>query len=537
MKENMDVPQEDAKAREFVQKPGYRMNFRHALYTVYRLRALTDEKERKGELTRFASESWFLLRRTIDPGFYRFVRKEMMKGDWYWRQVKELGYLMLLGMLHPKMATPTSAAKKPKVIANAAKDFPTIWATERQLQRIRRENYPELFFTSSRNAETRDKRLIHYSTIFDDMALIEESDRHAAIEILIVHDAARLPYTERIGEMRLFHAGLRMVDPDDVSDLRKFWEYQRASLGIITLKFGHASKEVGWLVPHIEKGTLVLETIYRFIDDAVALRWYRRIKSANKKTQLLRKKYPLKYTREDAIRSVKENWERFKDPILVADYVFRGTVAYEKMRKYPAVLYLLEECLKQLPLEEEDRGLCHHNIAWIYRMMKRPRKYLIWLRKALATFEKLDSSFNEGITWAFIAEAYHLLNNPQKSTYAAQRAKDIILNSNLNNFKLTEACLCMADCAYRVRDRLWEKEALTAALKPASELEDPERFLYFNQRLMDLEAGRDTLIAEDEPGKVKRPPMFAWHIEGTELYVPLSPRKPRPEKGMPEHPK
>ena len=100
MNENIDVTQKNAKVEEFLRRPGYQMNFRHALYTVYRLKKLTEKKERKPELARFASESHFLLRRTLDPGLYRFVKKEMMNREWYWRQVKELGYLILLDVLH-----------------------------------------------------------------------------------------------------------------------------------------------------------------------------------------------------------------------------------------------------------------------------------------------------------------------------------------------------------------------------------------------------------------------------------------------------
>lgn len=525
MNENIDVTQKNAKVEEFLRRPGYQMNFRHALYTVYRLKKLTEKKERKAELARFASESHFLLRRTLDPGLYRFVKKEMMNRGWYWRQVKELGYLILLDVLHSEDATPTRAARKHGVPPNITRDFSTEWVTGRQLQRIRRENYPEIFFTPTRDTKiTKDKRSTRFSTIFSDMSGVDEADWEAAFQILIVQDMARLSYTEKIREMRELHAGLRMVDPDDISNLRKFWGYQKTSLRIITSKFGRASKEASWIIPHIAKGTLILEAIYQLIDDAVALRWYRTIKSENKKLEMLRKKYPLRYTREDASKAVKENFEWFKDPVLVADYVFRGMHAYNQIGEFRAALYLLDECLKQIPLEEEDRGLCYHNIAWIHRMTERPRKFLIWLRKALATFEKLNNPFHETITWVFIAEAYYLLNNPQKSNDAAQQAKNILSNSNLSNFKLTEAYLCIADCAYRVKNRSWEKEALISALKPASELEDPECFLYFNQRLIDLEAGRDTLETEKESGKVKRPPLFRWYKEGSERFVPLSPR-------------
>ena len=532
----MGVRETNEKMNDFLRKPGYQMNFRRALYTAHRLKNLNAE-ERKAQLIRFTSESQFLLRRTIDPGFYRFVKREMIKKGWYWRQVKELGYLILLDILHPENATPTQAAKKPKISSKDTNDFSAEWLTGRQLQRIMRENYPEIFFTPSSGVKiTKDKRLVRYSTIFSDMSEVNEADWQTAFQILMAQDMARLPYSDITYKMRFFHASLRLVDPDDVFSLLKFWKFQKTSLRIITANFGHTSKEKSWLIQHIRKGTFVLDFIYQLIDDAVALRWYKTIKSENKKARLLHKNFPLIYTKEDAKKAVEENFRWFKDPVLVADYIFRGIFALNQMGKYKVSLYLLEECLKQVPLEKEDKGLCYHNIAVTYRLMQKPRKYLIWLNKALSTFKELDNPFNTGTTWAYIAEAYHLLNRPDRSKEAEKRSKRILSNSNLNNYQQMEAYLYTADCAYRIKNRKWEREAVISALKPTSELEDPKYFLYFNQRLMDLDAGKDTLKAEEEPGRVKRPPLVRWFKEGSERFVPLSPRSSKTEEDKGKNP-
>jgi tetratricopeptide (TPR) repeat protein len=533
----MGVQVANEKMNDFMRKPGYQMDFRRALHTAHKLKNLNAE-ERKAQLTRFVSESQFLDRRTIDPGFYRFVKRKMMKKGWYWRQVKELGYLILLDILHPENATPTQAAKKSKISSKDTNDFSSEWLTGRQLQRIMRENYPEIFFTPSSGTKiTKDKRFVHYSTIFSDMSEVNETDWQTAFQILLNQDMARLPYSDITYKMRFLHASLRLVDPDDVFGLRKFWEFQKASLRIITTNFGHTSKEKNWLIQHIRKGTSVLDLIYQLIDNAVALRWYRTIKSENKKVQLLRKNFPLTYTKEDAKKAVEENFRWFKDPVLVVDYVFRGISALNQIGKYKVSLYLLEECLKQVPLEKEDKGLCYHNIAWTYKRMQKPRKYLIWLNKALSTFKELDNPFHTGITWAYIAEAYHLLNRPDRSKEAEERSKRVLSNSNLDNYQQMEAYLNSADCAYRIKNRKWEREAVMSALKPTSELEDPQYFLYFNQRLMDLDAGKDTLKAEEEPRRVKRPPLFRWFKEGLERFIPLSPRSSKTEedKGKNSH--
>jgi hypothetical protein len=292
----MDVAHEYERMREFERRPGYQMQLRAAIYTVQRLEQL-NSNERKAELTRFATGLLFLSKRAVDPGFYRFVRKmELKRKNWYWSQIKELGYLILLDVLHPESATPTQAAKKPKI---GSAGHSETWVTERHLRRIRR-NYPEVFFTPLKvgGKKTPDKRKTRYSTIFSDMSDVDDSELRAAVEMLATMGLAELPYLGKIYEKRAFHAALRMVDPDDVIGLQKFWEFQKASLRIITSKFGHATHEE-WLIPHIERGTLVLDTIYQFVDEAVALRWYRTVKSETKKARLLRERHHLSYSKED----------------------------------------------------------------------------------------------------------------------------------------------------------------------------------------------------------------------------------------------
>lgn len=521
----MNITDEGEKIREFLLKPGYQMQFRHALYTTQKLKDSKKEK-RKSVLTCFTDESQFLLRRTTDPGFYRFVKKEEInRGELFWSQIKELGYLILLDLLHPENATPTQAAKKPK-------NSSISWVTDRQLRRIRND-YPEIFFTPSRETKKKikDKRFSRYSTVFSDMSNIKESDKKDVMNILLAQDAARLPYNWIIGEVRAYHANLRMVDPDDIAGLQRFWEYQKKSLRVITSNFGRVSQE-SWLIPHIEKGSLVLEHLYQLIEDAIALRWYRTIKSKDKKARLLHEQYLLKYSKEDAVIAVKQNLQWFQDPVKVVDYIFRGAVAYTQIGKYDAALFLYEECLKQISLEKEDEGLCYHNLAIIYRMKQKPRKYLIWLNKALTTFKELENLYNIGITWSFIAEAYYLLNKTQKSNDAINQSKKVLSCLELSSIQKAEAYLHMADFAYRMKNRALEREAIVLALAASSEIDDPQYILYFNQRLIDLDIGKDTLNAEKEPGKVNRPPLFKWHKEGSEVFIPISPQSSNVKKDI-----
>jgi len=124
--------------------------------------------------------------------------------------------------------------------------------------------------------------------------------------------------------------------------------------------------------------------------------------------------------------------------------------------------------------------------------------------EALAVFENLKSSFNLGITWAFIADAYYLLKKGHEYDEAIQRSRSILSGSDLADAKLAEAYLCVAGCAWRTENRRWEREAVVLGFKAASKLEDLEYAVYYSQRLTDLDAGKSN-CAEQRVGIVDEP--------------------------------
>ena len=524
-----DAEKEKAEMVAFIQRPGFQLDFRHKLYTVYKLKEYPaeDQEKRNYILAKFAHEQNFLFDYPLVYDYYRFVKKKMLKKEWYWNQVRELGYLILLDLLHPDKATPTEAAKAPKPSPSDSNSSDE-WVFIQNFQRTRR-NYPELFFTSQKDGRSfrrqkrrLDKRFTRYSTVFSEMPLVDESDIAAVTELMMVQQLAILSHREKIENIQEFAACLRMVDPDDLICLEKFWEIEKRSLEIITSKYGQPSHNK-WLISHIKRGTRFIEAIYQLIDLAVALRWFQTIKSQRKREKLFREKHPLRYSKEDAKRAVELNLKWFGDSVQVFELISRGASAYTHMGKFNVALYLYDECLKQISLEKEDLGLCYHNIAWVHRQRGKKRRYLGYLQKALKVFESIQSSFDEGITWAYIAEAYFLLGNKQKFEDAVQKSKNSISSGNLIDLKLAEAYLCVADCAMRIMDRAWEKEAVISGFRAASKLEDTYFSDYLWQRLTDLEAGRITFIEEQKPGKLKRPPVFRWHKDPLG-YSAISPK-------------
>ena len=131
---------------EYFQKPAYQMNYRHAFYVARNLKGMQNFEQKKKEVEKFTRDESFLLRFAHDYFFYRAVRKKEMSKEWYWNQIREIGYLILLDLLHPEKAFPTKSEKKPKKSADTTNNVHSHWLTDRQLRRIRK-NYPEVFFT------------------------------------------------------------------------------------------------------------------------------------------------------------------------------------------------------------------------------------------------------------------------------------------------------------------------------------------------------------------------------------------------------
>jgi hypothetical protein len=527
MNQNMPGEKEIAEVEEFFQKPAYQMTYRHALYTARNMREMSFEQKKK-ESERFAIDESFLFRFAHDYFFYRAVRKKEMGKEWYWNQIREIGYLILLDLLHPEKAIPTESEKKPKKSATTADNVASDWLGDRQLRRIRR-NYPEVFFTPLNSRQNKnDQRQIRYSTIFSDMPLEEDEDWPLALLLLEAQDIARAPYWSDIEKVRETVAGLRMVDPQDMIGLKRFWEMQKKSLEIIVANFGQ-STDNKWLIPLIKERTNLLEHMYQFIDKAVALRWFRTIKSEQKKACLFKKEYPWKYSKEDAKQAVELIFRWFRKSATATDIVFRGANTYGDFGKFEIELSLYAECLKQ-PMELIDKGLCCHNIAFTYRQMKKPSKYLCWLQKALAVFQGAESKFDIGTTWAYIAEAYYLLDKQKEYEEAKNQSKAILSTSNLSDFLQTQAYLYVADCAQRIGNHSWEREAVVSGFLSASKLDELSMATYLSQRLGDLDAGKSTFEAEQEPGKLKRPPIFRWHRDAVQ-FTAIVPKSSNSEQG------
>lgn len=481
-----------------------------------------DEKNAKIDRKKAIHESMFQYMRGFNPGFYRWVKKELKKTSWVQLHIKELGYLILLDILHPDLASMKNASRTKKMYnGNGKKPI-----TSRHRRRFLREYYPEIFFTPPNNLKNKsyDKRESFFKSIFTEIPTMDKDLKEAVDELLYLDDLTmhnKIPNLEDIWEI---HSGLRMVEPEDILAIREFWKNIKFSLEAILNEFGSPPEEGKWLVDIIRERRMGLETFYRLVENAVALRWFRK-KAEKKREKLLHKSFPLRYTKEDAANAVSENLEWFKDPVQVFDLINRGASAYLIIGFPKVSVNLYNECLKQIELEKKDIGLCYHNIANCYRHMNKPKKALSEIKKAMKIWEELKSQFDIGITLAYFAEYYFLLGKQNLSDKSFKKSLYIITKSGLSSEEQARAILYIADCAARAQNEDWERKALELGMDTAKPMKDASLFLYYSQRLNDLTMGKNTVLAEQEPGKLKHPPEFLWYRPTPTTFVPIHPQR------------
>lgn len=196
------------------------------------------------------------------------------------------------------------------------------------------------------------------------------------------------------------------------------------------------------------------------------------------------------------------------------------------MRRVEPGVWLYTECLNQLELDPEDRGLCHHNLAIQYRDMKKPRKFKINLQKAMKIWNEIDAKYDIAITWGFLAHAHYLLSETEKHTKAKKKAITLLDKLEDTDHRLSWGFIHMADNARKTHDVRWEIESLSNGFDYASKLHDESHFNYINERLIAIHQGKDPYELEKR-GLLFRPPMMSWINIGSSFH-PVLPSKDTP---------
>jgi len=511
------------KNQQMLEKSIWDLRLRHKVYHIKLWNEMPDDEAKK-DAERVSNESMFIKKVELYPGFYQKVKKEMENVDWTQNHIDELTYLILLDALHPDKST----MKNAEVTFKDFRDDIDERMTTRQRRTLIREYYPEVFFTppESMAPDLKDKRVSPFKSIFQDLPPMDEKEVKMAEEMISFEDfVVKQKITNRNKRLKL-NAGLRMVQPEDMISLRKFWKSAKKSLNAIKEKHGEPNEDKYNMQSIIKNRTRELEVFYKFVWNAVAMRWFRK-KKKNVQKRLFSKKYPVTYTKEDAVRAVEENLSWFEDPVQVFDLINRGAKAYIEIEKPQIALYLYQEALNQIKsLDDFFQGICRLNLSSCYKFMEKPKKALLELDNALDIWKEIDDQYYLGIGLAYKGEIYQIENQIDEADKAFEKSMDILDSIDIDNEKMARGYLDIADCGARINNQDLEKTALRSAIEELDPSQNTdELFLYLNQRLLDVESGKDSMKAEQEPGKLKHPGEFPWYKPTPDSFVPIHPER------------
>jgi hypothetical protein len=505
-------------------KSGLNFDFRHAQYAASEILTLKG-KARKKRLTQYGNELNFLTNRSLEYGFYRYLKREMKQDKWVKRHKTELAFFLLLDLLYPEHATLKGSREEPFDLPDDLRIFLGQRLSTRQSRRILREEYPELFFSPPKSIpkKVNDDRLNPFTSVFSVISLNDTPESVAAMELLTMQELAFTKYRDFIDERREVGAHLRMVDPDDLEDLHEFMGITNHVIQLLSMTYGPVGAEHSKWIGVFKEGTGGFDAFHSLIESAIALRWYRNLKSETKQKAILREHYPLNLSKKEITKVIDWNMRWFNDPVTVCDLIHRGASGYMYSGEFDIAKSLYQECLDKIPLEDWDKGLCHHNLAWLNKLSNDPELYLKELKETLRVFQEINRGFDIAVTYAYMADAYFLLNSVTKSKAAKKKAIATISKSQLTDFEYTNAYLHFAGCARYIGDKTWEYDSLLQGLEYSSKLEDDEYFLYINQYLLDLNAGRDPHKMKREY-QLKKPQDAKWIQVGSDLFIPVLPR-------------
>lgn len=523
----MDSSNEEQRILDFINQPGFQFRTRLAILHAHRYNQLGRGTDDAGkQVIEYGNEINFLTKFELQYEFYRFVRKRQMATSWYWNQVKVLTYLVILDLLHPAKAFPTEAERINEIADLNGNDKAEI--PVQNFQRVRR-TYPELFFKpvpeiDNKELRVKDGRMSRYSTIFSEMSYLGPmEDQGVAQNLISATYAAESQLSDNIKFMKEVMASFRMVDVWDLRRLKIFWGIVKHSLEMILNIHGQES-ENAWLIKHLKEGSTLIEAMLNLIDQAVTLQWYRKIKTSEARERIMKDRYYIRYSDEEAAEAVKLNMEWFNDETQVVDLVLRSIRSFRQYKIYRPAISILSECLAQLPLDAIDRGLCYNTMAQVYQAMDKPRKALSALLSARENFEEGGSQYDVGITWAHLSKIYHILGDAEKEKASRDSCDAVLKRETMDLDGAARAYIHVADCAHEIGDSDWESEASITGLKVAYKARNQDLSSYFNQRLTALENGMDTLEAESRHGSFQRPIEFHWaNTEGS--YIARSPKK------------
>ncbi len=495
---------------------------RRKVYTIHQLNR-SSEADQKKILSGYLRSELLQNRIMIDPGFNRYIRKEIKKVSWTGNHQETLAVMIFVDLLLTKTASRKDISRVSKYLQQTGHNG----LTSRQQDRIMRDYYPELFIDphGSNDVSTHDHRESPYATVFSGLPPIESCGIELLDDLISLEKATKavkLPQ-DHVEHAISIHTGIRLINPEEIEGVIEFHKFTKKIVQAIEDLDITIDEEHMGLAKSIREGTMLTEEFYYFTLMATIIRWFCK-KSEQEQLNLLKGSHPYRLTKDDIKRSLQKNleWQRGQ-PRSVVDYSIRGAYSLTRIGKPLIAIELLKETSKVYGIDQTDRALCHHHIGDIQRQGKHYKAALTAFLETCRSYNSINDELEVGVTNGFISEIYMYLEATKKSEKHWELAMSSIHKSQATVRYTAKCCLILSNCAIRMEDEKKDRQILEIGLEIASKLRDESYMKYFNERLLVLNSTADYQYYKKEIAKMKAPEIVETFSSGFGDFIPIVP--------------
>lgn len=474
-------------------------------WSIYeeRRKTLTDIEALQMHDDKFKREVQFLIRRSCDPDFHNFLnnRLDYTKEDGrkaglvIRKHMKQLAKFILFDKFlqvereYLKLNDPLTGWKDEEyqsyghLLRMVNRYYPELITTKEEI----RQRSGKRKWSNKRKIEDHRQRVVE--TQFSKGETQQPGVFDKIVSVAMGLDASN-PFFDRM-HMQLDEMQKTMVsNPIDLSKLLLFKE---DILQII--------KEIGknpFLDADIgDTNDLTFNSLVQMLFEQVRLlvelRWFRE-KSINIQLKIIFKEPRItKYHKKDAAKAVNLSWNWFQDPEKVMSSMIVAGISYIEYRRIPeprVSRWLIEECLKQLTYNDDDKALAYYNIAMVCQQTNELRLMMSWLKKSLQLWENVGDHLGDiADIYAYMAE-YWRLKDPKKYQDFKNRAEGILkADTTSTPRRIAFHYKFFADCAAMFKDKTWETHLYEQGLLHSSKYDSLSNFAnWFNQCIGDMES-------------------------------------------------
>jgi hypothetical protein len=486
---------------------------------------------KKEHQRKFEKEVHFLIRRSCDLEFHQYLNRRLdytkekgrKEGLVVCKHMRELTRFILLDTIRQKIGKFATTQdilsinpEEDRFSLETINDYDEkiLMSNENKeqlsyghLHRIVNKYYPELIttrielrgrlgrrkYSDGRKIEDHRERIIE--TQFSQVDRVPPG-----IFELVVVRAMRQDATPKFLEQMHFQANLMtkliMCDPIDLAKLVAFKDDVFEIIDELGNNPFIDEKQTREENAYIESGffNYLVQSLFHQVRALVELRWFREKSERIQDNLIFREPHLPKYSRLNAKKVVNLSLKWFKNPEAVLELMQIAALTYSRYlsgaeSKLGRVgLWLNQECLQQLDLDDEWKAHAFYNLAIGYWEVGKQKLMLKWMRDSASLFERLGGHpGDEADAYAYIAE-YWRTRNIEKYWFYRNKAEDLIKSNILTKRRKAFHYLFLSNCALVNQDKLWEKRLYELGLSLCGNDDSLEDFtLFFNQCIDDLE--------------------------------------------------